>query len=48
MHNLMHYKHEDGTPYDIKQCPIVNSYRTKEAQRIDNEVFWRADGTFSC
>jgi PAS domain S-box-containing protein len=45
MHALIHYKHEDGAPYKIEDCPINNAFRTGEIKRIENEVFWRLDGT---
>jgi PAS domain S-box-containing protein len=45
MHDISHHKHADGTPYPAAQCPIYRSFKTGVGCRIDNEVFWRADGT---
>lgn len=45
LHTLCHHSHADGTPYPSEQCPIARAARTGEAVRVDNEVFWRSDGT---
>ena len=45
MHELIHYRHEDGSPYPLEECPIYQaSTRGANANRED-EVFWRKDGT---
>ncbi len=45
MHSLMHYKRTDGSPYPITDCPVAQTFKTGEGCRVDNEVFWRKDGT---
>jgi PAS domain S-box-containing protein len=45
MHDLTHHSHPDGTRYPNDECPIYRSFRTRTGVRIDNEVFWRSDGT---
>ena len=45
MHELTHYHHVDGTPYPQAQCPIVKVYSSHQPVRVDDEVFFRADGT---
>lgn len=45
LHPLIHHSHPDGTPYPEADCPIYRSFRAGEACRVDNEVFWRRDGT---
>jgi two-component system sensor histidine kinase/response regulator len=45
VHAIMHHSHADGTPYPVEECPIVASRRTGEGIHLDDEVFWRADGT---
>ncbi|MHB8841518.1 MAG: PAS domain S-box protein [Candidatus Aquicultor sp.] len=45
VHELLHYKHPDGTPYPIQDCPVVRAFRVGQGVRIDAEVFWRKDGT---
>ncbi len=44
-HQLIHYSHEDGSPYDIEKCPIYRALHGETIATIDNEVFWRKDGT---
>ena len=44
-HDVMHHSRADGTPYPIEECRIVKSRRTGEGIHLDDEVFWRADGT---
>lgn len=44
-HRVWHHSRADGTPYPEAECPIVATFRGGASQRIDHEVFWRADGT---
>jgi PAS domain S-box-containing protein len=44
-HEVMHHSRADGTPYPIEECRIVDSRRTGAGVHLDDEVFWRADGT---
>ncbi len=46
IHNLIHHSHQDGSPYKIEDCPVHHGIETATVQRIDNEVFWREDGSF--
>ena len=45
VHELIHNKHSDGSPYPEAECPIYRAYQTGQGVRIDTEVFWRNDGT---
>jgi PAS domain S-box-containing protein len=45
MHALTHHTRPDGTPYPADQCPILAAYQPGGGCRVDDEVFWRADGT---
>ena len=45
MHYQIHYKYEDGTPYDIKDCLIFDAFKKGKQTHIDSEVFWKSDGT---
>ena len=45
MHDLMHHSHKDGTRYPMEHCPIFNNIENEEIH-VDNEVFWRKDGSF--
>jgi len=45
MHDLIHYKRVDGTPYPVEECKIYQSFREGGEIQVDDEVLWRADGT---
>lgn len=45
MHHLVHHTHPDGSSYPEHDCPILNAYRRGLPCRVDDEVFWRADGS---
>jgi PAS domain S-box-containing protein len=45
MHELIHHTHADGRHYPESDCPIFQAFRQGRPCRIDDEVFWRADGT---
>ena len=45
MHELTHHTKMDGTPYPSDRCPILLATTKGEGCRVDNEVFWRVDGT---
>ncbi len=45
MHYQIHSKYEDGTPYPDMECKIYKAYRLGEDIHVDDEVFWKADGT---
>jgi PAS domain S-box-containing protein len=44
LHDVHHHSHADGTPYPREHCPIYASLRDHVVHRVDNEVFWSADG----
>ncbi|MEJ8566422.1 sigma 54-interacting transcriptional regulator [Elongatibacter sediminis] len=44
LHELHHHSHADGRPYALEACPINAAIQNGEVQRVDNEVFWTADG----
>ncbi|HET6144067.1 MAG TPA: response regulator [Candidatus Acidoferrales bacterium] len=44
-HHVMHHSYPDGTPFPVKKCHIVESRLSGNAIHLDDEVFWRADGT---
>lgn len=44
-HALIHHHREDGHEYPVSECPMYAAYTRGEANRIDNEVLWRKDGT---
>jgi PAS domain S-box-containing protein len=45
MHNLTHHSHADGSAYPADQCAIYRVLKTGATVRVDDEVFFRADGT---
>jgi len=45
MHALIHHHRSDGRLYPEEECPIVRTIQTRQGTRINDEVFWRADGT---
>lgn len=44
-HAVLHHSKADGSPYDVKECPIYAAFRDGEVHHVDNEVFWRKDGS---
>jgi PAS domain S-box-containing protein len=44
-HTAMHHAKADGSPYPIEECPIHSTLADGEVHRVDDEVFWRKDGT---
>ncbi len=45
MHQLMHHTRKDLTPYPNRECRILAAFRENSATSVEDEVFWRADGT---
>jgi PAS domain S-box-containing protein len=45
LHDLIHHRRPDGSPYPSTECPIYQTFHTGESSRVENEVFWRKDGT---
>ena len=45
MHALFHYARPDGTPSPGEECRISRAIHAGHPVHVDDEVFWRADGT---
>jgi formate hydrogenlyase transcriptional activator len=45
MHRLEHHTRKDGTPFPIEECPIFIGFRENRGVHIDDDVFWRKDGS---
>ncbi len=45
MHALEHHTHKDGTPFPIDECPIYVGFHENRGVYIDDDIFWRKDGT---
>ncbi|WP_411892686.1 sigma-54 interaction domain-containing protein [Yoonia sp. SDW83-1] len=44
IHQKIHHHHLNGEVYPSQQCPIYQSFRFEQVNRIEDEVFWRKDG----
>ena len=44
IHGMIHHHHLDGEVYPSHECPIYQSFRFEQVNRIEDEVFWRKDG----
>lgn len=40
-----HHSRKDGSPYPLHECPIYAALRDGTAHHIEDEVFWRSDGS---
>lgn len=45
LHGMIHHHHENGEPYADHDCPIYAAFRRGEVQTVEDEVFWRSDGS---
>ncbi|GAM10223.1 blue-light-activated protein [Geobacter sp. OR-1] len=45
VHDLVHHSHPDGTAYANRECRIYLAFRDEVNVHVDNEVFWRSDGS---
>ncbi|MCH8096832.1 MAG: PAS-domain containing protein [Proteobacteria bacterium] len=44
-HAILHHTRADGTPYPHEECPIHAAPSDGAVHQVDDEVFWRKDGT---
>jgi len=44
-HSLIHHTYPDGSAFPSHKCPIYAAFHDGEVHHVDNEVFWRKDGT---
>ena len=44
-HELIHHHRADGSLYPPEECPIHRTLRDGETRRVENEVFFRKDGS---
>jgi PAS domain S-box-containing protein len=45
LHEILHYKHPDGRPFPIAECPLGFVYEDGRPVRDYEGVFWRKDGS---
>jgi len=46
LHDQIHHSRADGTPIPASECRIFQAARTGQPLHVDDEVLWRADGTY--
>jgi len=44
-HNIIHHTRADGSNYESHSCPIYAAFSDGQVHHVDDEVFWRKDGT---
>ncbi|WP_245832041.1 PhnD/SsuA/transferrin family substrate-binding protein [Solemya velesiana gill symbiont] len=44
-HDILHHTHADGTPHPRHECPVYATYRDNVPRFVDDDVFWKKDGT---
>ena len=45
LHPTIHHSRADGSPYPIEECPTYSALHHGGIYRVDDEVFWRKDGS---
>ncbi len=45
LHDWIHHRHPDGSPYPIEQCPLSQVFRTKRGIRDHEDHFVHKDGS---
>ncbi len=45
IHDMHHHTKVDGSPYPRSECPIYAATRDGNVHHVDDEVFWRKDGS---
>lgn len=45
IHDLIHHTDKNGQPYPLATCPILRAFREGRGCRVDDEKFFRADGS---
>jgi two-component system sensor histidine kinase TtrS len=44
-HEILHHSHADGRPHPADECPVYATFRDNQTRFVDDDVFWRKDGT---
>jgi len=44
-HDIVHHSYPDGRPYPKEDCPIYSAFTFGKTYTVDDEFFWRKDGT---
>ncbi len=46
LHEMIHSRHADGSPYPAEKCPNYAAFRDGEVHEVLDDGYWRKDGTF--
>lgn len=44
-HDIIHHTKIDGSPFEKKECSIYAAFKDGKVYHVEDEVFWRKDGT---
>ncbi len=44
-HQVMHHTRSDGTPYPAEECPLFKAAMEGGELRVEEDLFWRRDGS---
>ncbi len=44
-HDVHHHSYPDGSAYALEDCPIYAALKDGQVHRVEDEVFWHADGS---
>lgn len=44
LHDQIHYKHADGSPFPMSECPLGAVFQTGQSLRLHDDVFYHRDG----
>jgi two-component system sensor histidine kinase TtrS len=44
-HQLLHHTHADGTPFDVEDCPVYQTFCDDRSRYISDDLFWRENGS---
>ena len=44
-HSMVHHSKPDGSDYPKQECPIYAAFKDGAVHHVDDEVFWRKDGS---
>jgi PAS domain S-box-containing protein len=45
IHSVVHHSRADGSHYPHEECPIYAAFRDGAVHKVNDEVFWRKDGS---
>lgn len=45
LHDLIHYKRPDGSPFPMTECPLGNVFASGRSLRLHEDLFFRKDGS---